>query len=55
MSELPELLESPDPTVRTRCIALLSSIIMTDPSSILNNFDKYYDFFCFKMSLLIIE
>lgn len=45
MSELPELLESPDPTVRTRCIALLSSIIMTDPSSILNNFDKYYDFF----------
>lgn len=46
MSELPELLASPDPAVRTRSIALLSSIFMTDSSSILNNFDKYYDFFC---------
>lgn len=45
MSELPELLASPDPAVRTRSIALLSSIFMTDSSSILNNFDKYYDFF----------
>lgn len=45
MAELPVLLSSSDPTVRTRSIALLSSVFMTDPMTIINSFDQYYDFF----------
>ncbi|OHT17544.1 hypothetical protein TRFO_02605 [Tritrichomonas foetus] len=45
MSSLPLILSSSDSIAKTRGITLLSSIFMTRPYEVINNFELYYQFF----------